>query len=739
MSALTKDTLDWLGRRCNHYCSDARKPPRREIERLQSAFAMATPSTGEESLEVVLSREKYVIEALFKIIQLVPPHWRAETAPDSLPAVVRLPGMGWGILYAKTEPEGWLLDTPSGRRRINLLPEDAEIASLVAANNGNQGRISAFELFRSTLLARKNLFLQAASGSLLANLLALGSSLYSMQVYDRVIPTQGVSTLVVLTTGVCISMILEMVVKMARSAILEHSIKGMDLELSHAIYARLLGIRMDQFPASIGSLSGQIRSYETIRSFASAATLFMAVDAPFALLFLLVIAAIAGFHVALVPAIFFFLAISVGLYYRRNINEHAKTLTAASNRKLGLLVETIENAESIKAQGAGWQQLARWDAVNRQAINDDIKIRHYSEQSAYFAAFIQQISYALLVAAGAWEASTTTNLTMGGLIACSILSGRVLAPVATLPGLVVQWAHARAALEGLEKVFDLQSDNHDIERPLTPEIIYGEFQLSEMRFTYRGRPDTLAVERLHIRAGEKVAILGQVGAGKSTLLKLLAGLYHCQKGKIHLDGLDIQQIARSHLSERLGYFPQEVKLLSGTLRENLVTGLSGIEDEDVLKTCQATGLSALIAAHPKGLDMPIAEGGTGVSGGQRQLIALTRLLLSKPDIWLLDEPTAAMDEHIEQHSLQTLRQAIKTDQTLILVTHKPVLLGLVDRIIILVPGGIAMDGPRDAVLEKLRQGNNQPTQPPNPPNPPNAPPTVREVRIIGGPQPGAPA
>ena len=295
MTALSKENLEWLAKRCNSYCSDASKPSRREIERLQAAFAIAPVAEGDETRETALAAEKNAIEALFKIAHLAPPHWRVESAPDTLPAVVSLPDMGWGILYAKTEPEGWLLDTLAGRRRINVLPPDAEIASLVAATSGKQGRRSAFELFRDALVARKTLFLQAASGSLLANLLALGTSLYSMQVYDRVIPTQGISTLIVLTAGVFIVVVLELVVKMARSVILEHSIKGMDLELSHAIYKRLLGIRMDQFPASIGTLSGQLRSYETIRAFASAATLYMAVDAPFAMLFLVVICLIGAF------------------------------------------------------------------------------------------------------------------------------------------------------------------------------------------------------------------------------------------------------------------------------------------------------------------------------------------------------------------------------------------------------------------------------------------------------------
>jgi ATP-binding cassette subfamily C protein LapB len=313
-----------------------------------------------------------------------------------------------------------------------------------------------------------------------------------------------------------------------------------------------------------------------------------------------------------------------------------------------------------------------------------------------------------MVAAGAWIASTSTNLTTGGLIACAILSGRVLGPIAALPGLIVQWAHARAALDSLEKVFALQLDNHAVERPLTPDNIRGEWRVENLKFTYPGRPRPQTLPPTLIRPGEKVAILGPIGTGKTTLLKLMAGLFAPSEGQVLLDGLDIQQIDRTHLSRHLGYLPQDVKLLAGTLRDNLTSGLDthghiDVTEKAMLEISRLTGLDQLIASHPQGLDMPIFEGGNGVSGGQKQLIALSRLLLSRPAAWLLDEPTAAMDEATEQRSLACLRQAISPAQTLILVTHKPVLLSLVDRLIVLLPDGGVLDGPKAAVLDHLRQ------------------------------------
>ncbi len=692
--------LDWISQRCASLHPQVSRPSRRMLRDMQQRLAVELVAFEGSRVDPAPA----ALSELFDVMGLDPLVWCEAPARDALPMVALLPGIGCRIVYART-PEGhWLMESPSGSQQLYHLPDGGRYASIGVPNTPNDATSSAGQMFRHAFWARKQIFIQAAFASLLANMLALGASLYSMQVYDRVIPTQGVSTLVVLTTGVLIAAVLELVIKMARSAILERSVKEMDLELSHKIFLRLLGIRMDQFPPSVGTLSAQLRSYETIRGFASSATLYLAVDAPFALMFLAVIGMLAGLQVAAVPAIFFVMALSIGLFYRNRIRRHAESGNAAANLKLGLLVETVESAESVKASGAGWQQLNRWDALNRQSVDDDVKIRHYSEQASYFAAFMQQVSYIMLVAAGAWIASTTTNLTMGSLIACSILSGRVLGPVGALPGLIVQWAHAKAALDALEKVFSLQRDNHAVVRPLVPENIRGEFQLNDLHFTYAGRPETLALAQLHIRPGEKVAILGPVGAGKSTLLKLFAGLYLPARGRVLLDGLDIQQISRAHLSERLGYCPQDVKLLAGTLRDNLLSGLSGVDEEDILRACQVTGLASLLAGHPKGLDLDIAEGGGGVSGGQRQLVALTRLLLAKPDVWLLDEPTSAMDEVSEQRSLLALRDAIAPSQTLIMVTHKQALVALATRLIVLSPAGIMLDGPRDAVLEKLHQG-----------------------------------
>lgn len=567
---------------------------------------------------------------------------------------------------------------------------------------------SAHALFWGAALGRSRLFVQAAVAALLANTLALFGALYSMQVYDRVIPTRGVSTLIVLTVGVLIAAVLELIVKLARARVLEIAVKSMDVELSQGIFRRLLRLRMDQFPATVGTLSAQLRSYETIRAFASSATFYLLVDVPFALLFLGVIVMLAGPIVAFIPVVFFCVAVAIGLIYRGRIARHAQSGDAASNSRLGLLVETVENAENIKSIHAAPTQMARWRKLCAQSMDDEVAIRRHAEHATYWAGFLQQTSYVLLVAIGAWIAATTTDLTSGGLIACSILSGRVLGPVTALPNLVVQWAHARSALGSLERVFALECDNHGVDTPLCPQTLHGVYRLQNVTYTYAGnaanRPPVLTVEQLFIPAGTKLALLGVIGSGKSTLLKLLAGLYAPNAGRVLLDDLDIQQIDRSRLARAVGYLPQEARLLRGTLRDNLTVGLVEVPDDDALvEACKSTGLIALVSSHPQGLDLPIFEGSKGLSGGQRQLVALTRLILARPTIWLLDEPTAAMDEQSEQKALDALRRAIAPEHTLVLVSHKPLLHDLIGRLAVLAPGGnLVMEGPRDAVIERLQ-------------------------------------
>lgn len=631
-------------------------------------------------------------------VELVEFHERPD--PARLPAVTYMPELGWGVIRAINPQNQWLIDlqgTTVGRSADEPLP-CARL--LIPKDEMRTSDKPVYALFRQTFLGQKKSIQDAAIATVLVNILALFVSLYSMQVYDRVIPTQGYSTLMVLTIGVLIALIFDLVIKVVRSIFMEHVVVQMDKTLSRTMFSRLLQIRLDQLPSSVGSLSAQMRGYETIRGFLSASTFYIFVDAPFGLFFILMIAFIGSPLAALVPLVFLGLALAFGFVMRDKIDEHAKQGTVAGNQKTGLLVEAIEGAETIKSGAGSWNFLSKWIDVTNEALHHEMSLKRISEKSAYISAMMQQISYIALIAVGAYLAAEG-HMTMGALIACSILSGRALSPIGQIPGLLVQAAHSKAALEMLEKVYALEVDNHDLDRPLLPESVEGGFHFERVRFTYPGAAKGLSIKSLKINPGEKVGLIGPVGAGKSTLLRLLSGMFRASEGRILLDNLDIDQISRSFLGERIGYLQQDHRLFSGTLRENLLIGIPDPGDEVLKNAAIRTGLLSVIAGHPKGLDLMIAEGGKGLSGGQRQLMAFTRLLLSRPNVWLLDEPTASMDAATESRCLNVLGESLRVQDTLVIVTHKSSLLNLVDRLIVIANHQIVMDGPRDEIIRKL--------------------------------------
>lgn len=632
---------------------------------------------------------------------------RAMMQPDRalLPLVCMHPQHGIGVIFDQRAPNGhWIVAFPSGDRDICT-------ADLCGAGKVAQVRLRVAGVlktgFRQALSRVLRLYrgalVEASLASVFIGLLALMTSLFSMQVYDRVIPTRGEHTLVVLGVGVMLTIAIELAMKFARSKLMDEVAAGLDARLSRHIFQRLLSVRLDQMPGSVGSLAAQIRGYEQVRSYYTASTLFALVDVPVALLFIVTVGVIGSPLVASVPLIACVVAVVLGIWQRKRIRQLALEGAQGTNLKTGLLVEAVEGAETIKAGSGGWKFLSRWIHVNEQAIDNDLRLRGATESLAYTAATLQQLSYVAVVVAGAWVV-IAGDMTMGALIACSILSGRIMSPILALPGLLVQHAHAQAAMDGLEKLYDLQSDNEGLERSLTPAHMDGNFALTDVRFAYPGGPVALAVPRLVIKAGERVGVLGPIGAGKSTLLRLLAGLYRPLEGRVFVDGLDMALINRQNVSQEIGYLQQDHRLFQGTLRENLLIGMPDPGDDCIHRVIQRSGLINLVSSHPLGLELPILEGGRGLSGGQRQLVAFSRLLLSTTPILLLDEPTSSMDEEQERRCLAVLREEIHNNRkTVVIVTHKPCVLPLVDRLIVVIENQIVLDGPRDLVLSRLKQ------------------------------------
>ena len=615
------------------------------------------------------------------------------------PFIARHPEQGWLVVISQTSDDLWQAKNAVGDVvKVNL--DAAQSVAIPARTLVAETPESSAHLVWGAIWKRKVTYIEALLATLLVNALTLAASLYSMQVYDRVIPNHGFETLYVLTAGVVVMVFLELLLKHVRSYTLDKTGTSIDSELSDWFFKRALGIRLECRPASVGTLASQIRGFELIRSVLSSTTIFMLVDVPFALFFVGVIFLIGGW-MAVIPLLLIPLSLMTGLLFQRKVLFYTRENQGQSNRKSGLLVESIDGAESLKANGAEWKVQGRWNALVSQAGISDEKVKHFSTLSQHMTGALQQLGYIALIAFGAYLV-TENQLTMGALIACSIISNRALSPIAQLPSVLVQITQAKIAAEGLDKLISLPNEIDDQAHAIVPGKMDAGVRFEQTKFSYDSA-DRAALEigRLDIKPGESVGILGAIGSGKSTLLKLATGLYRPKEGRVFLGDLDMALISPQVLRESIAYLPQDMRLISGTLRDNLLQGLPDPGDELILETARKTGLIDLITYHPKGLALPITEGGRGISGGQRQLIGLTRMVLAKPAILILDEPTASMDAATEAKVVALLGELSSQGVTLIIATHKTALLPVIQRLLVIQSGKFTIDGPRDLVLAKM--------------------------------------
>lgn len=656
-----------------------------------------------------------VIAEILKSLHMPAAKWKrgSDIDPGWMPALLFEAKSGWAVVRGQNAQGAWLVERWSAEEQKWIEQErhtlsEAWLGKLHLVKPFDSSSSEVFKLIKETVLQHRKTMLEIALGGIMINVIALATSLYSMQVYDRVVPTGATQTLLALTLGAFLAMIFELVAKFVKSSLSERLVDAVDSQLARTIYTKFLAIRMDQLPSSVGGLAGQLKGYETVRGFLSSVPTQLMIDGPFLLLYIVIVMAIGGW-IALIPLLFMVISLTVGISYRRKVEMLTQKANHASNLKTGLLVESIEGAETIKSGQAGWRMLMRWLHTTDEARVSELEMRQVSEHAQYWIATLHQVSYVGMVAAGALMVSRG-EITMGSLIACTILSGRILGPIGTLPGILVQWGHCRAALQSLDRLWSLQGDHHGVDHPIVLQSVAGAYQLEGVEAVY-GNNKALQVNKLQIMPGEKVAVLGPVGAGKTTLLRLLSGMYKPQKGMVKLDDVDLSHISKPVLAEQIGFLQQEGRLFAGTVRDNLVLGLMDPGDQVILDVAKLTGLQAsVLANHPMGLKQPITEGGLGLSGGQKQLTNLTRVFLRKPRIWLLDEPTASLDRNLEITVMQALGKTLRDKDTLVLVTHKPEMLALVNRIIVVANHQIIMDGPKNEVLMKLQQGQQAQAQ-----------------------------
>lgn len=552
--------------------------------------------------------------------------------------------------------------------------------------------------FKTPLLRLWKVYSSISVATLVANLLAVSISLFAMQVYDRVVPNAAFDTLWILASGVALALLLEFIIKISRTHILDTVGKKLDLELSSKLFNQLLNMRLQNKPGSVGAFSNQIREFESVREFMTSSTVSAISDLPFVLMFLLVIYFIGG-DLALVPALGMVLILIPSLVAQGFLSKFSRANLREAAIKNGVLLEAIDNLQSVKAFRAEGRLLHKWEQLTASLAAGEIKNRSITATLSHLSAMLQQLSYVGLIAYGVYLINDGL-LTVGGLIACSILSSRAVAPVGNVAGMLGRWQHVKLALDGLNNFMARPT-----ERPLGKQFsgkrhLVGDIEIHQMQYAYTENSKTeLDIEQLKIASGSKVAVLGINGAGKSTLLKLLSGLISPSNGTITIDNLNLNHIDPTDVRRSVGYLPQENVIFYGTLRENLCLANNLHSDEEIFEVLEGVGLGDFVRNHDFGLDM-LLEGSGSVSGGQKQAICLARLILLNPSIVLLDEPTSAYDLTSELKVLAYLKQWLN-NKTLILCTHKKSMLELTDRVIVLKDGKLSMDGATD----KLVKGN----------------------------------
>ncbi|WP_419782771.1 type I secretion system permease/ATPase [Malaciobacter marinus] len=552
--------------------------------------------------------------------------------------------------------------------------------------------------FWGTLKRNRGIYKQVIIVSLFINLFILATPLFTMNVYDRVLPNNALETLWVLFIGISLVMLFDFILKMLRSYFLGVASKRADTVISNRIFNQLLNIKINAKPASTGQFVSRLQSFESVREFFTSATIAAAVDLPFVIIFIIVIFYIGG-PLGYITIATVVISMLVSWYMQRPLKEIIEKSVKEEQIKHTTLIETVTGLEIIKSIRAQNRMRTHWDQSVNKTIHYADKGQFLSQTITFFTAFISQFSNILIVAAGVYLASEG-EMTMGAIIAAMILNGRVISPVSQLVGMIIKYDKTMLSLENLDEVMKMPVEKENktyISRP----NLSGTIEFKDVQFAYKDQNhQTLKDINLKIKQGERVAVLGKIGSGKSTLLKLIMSLYEPNKGSVLIDSVDIRQIDPVDLRQAIGAVPQEPFLFMGTIKDNITIGEQYVSDEELLRASKVAGLNEFLGKHEAGYDLIVGERGEGLSGGERQAVTLARALISNPNILMLDEPTNSMDRQTEKMFIDRIKNIIE-DKTLIVVTHKTSLLQLVDRVIIVEDGKIILDGPKEEVFNKL--------------------------------------
>ena len=556
--------------------------------------------------------------------------------------------------------------------------------------------------FWSTFLDNKAIYRDVIIASIVINLFVLANPLFVMNVYDRIVPNNAVESLWALAIGISVVYAFDIVLKYLRSYFLEIASKKSDVIMSSKLFEQTLGLTMENRQGSIGVLANQLKEFDSIRNFFTSSTIASLVDLPFVFIFLIVIFYIAG-TLVFVPIAIIMVILIYSFIMKGPIQRAVEATYEASSQKNSVLIESLTSIDTIKALGVEARAQWKWEQAVGEIAKTSLKSKMLQSSIGRTTGFMQQMSTVIIVLTGVYFIKDG-DLTMGGLIATVMLSQRAIGPTGQFANLTSSYQQTKTSLNSLNELMD-----KEIERPLHKRFIQhpifeGSITFDNVVFTYPGesKPALNGIS-FKIKAGDKVGIIGRIGSGKSTIEKLILAFYKPDSGSILIDGIDITQLDPSELRKSINYIPQEVTLFSGSVRENIAYKAPYIDDEHVLKAARVSGVDDFIKTHPSGYSLLVNEGGTSLSGGQRQSIGVARALLTPAPIYLFDEPTNAMDSSTETTLIKRLKENT-IENTLLVVTHKMTILQLVNRIIVIENGNLVADGSKDSVLEALKSG-----------------------------------
>ncbi len=634
-----------------------------------------------------------------------------EIGQGLLPVVLLLHGRGACVLVRRDEEGAHLLLPEQGAMVMPLEQLELRYAGVVLLarpviscdeRSAASAPPAGAHWLRDTLLPLWPLYGEVLLASLMINVFALSMPLFSMNVYDRVVPNHAMATLWALTIAMAAVTLFDFGMRMLRGYFIDVAGKRIDLQLSSQVFQRVLDLRMAARPASAGAFANNLQEFESVRDFATSATMAALVDLPFVVLFIGAMFWVGG-SVGWIPVLAIPVILVAGLLLQLPLARLVEASSRLGAQRQAMLVESLVGLEAVKAAGAQGMLQRRWEGLVMQMARLGLNARLLSACAVNFAQFAQQAAYLTVIVVGVLQIAED-KLTLGGLIACTILAGRALAPWSQMASLLTRYHQARNALHVTGRVMKLPVEHEAGQRFLERGALRGEIEFRNVQFSYPGQQGAaLSGLSFRVGAGERVAIIGRIGSGKTTVEKLVLSLYAPDAGTVLVDGTDVRQLDPALLRRQIGHVPQDVMLFYGSIRDNIVLGETGVDDEAMLRAAAIGGVADFVCTSAQGYDMPVGERGSCLSGGQRQAIAIARAELLAPPILLLDEPSSAMDARSEQLFKERLAAQLE-GRTLVLVSHRGSLLSLVDRVLVMDQGRLVADGPRDAVLAALAAG-----------------------------------